>query len=1243
MPIKFLNDVAVDTSVLYVDTINDKVGIGTAGPQAKLHIDAPTGDFLKISESGTDRLTLDSNNEMVLTSPSNWGGYFKVGKNVGPYEVAIELGEGRTANGLSRIDLVGDTTYADYGFRIIRNNGGANTTSQLVHRGTGNFELVSTDSGDIILNPNNGNVGIGTTSPAAKLHILKTIDASGSLENNLQLKVENTVEDRPSGIEFRSKRSASASDSAAIVYTTTSATTSTRQIHLIPEIGASGDLSNSSLIAKGGGQVKVGNSSYSTKALEISGTSLLLEPGSGQSFTFEHTRNANIYFEVNNQTVLTLDKDNGGSVGIGTTSPDTKLDVVGRAVIGTGNTLTNATNATVIGNSNNLTSDSIVDSNTNLVLGDYGAGRYANTVISDRTLRLGRVDDITATSSNTTGILNFNDSVEANSAFSNVGGFVGYFPPPTTTNNYYFFNAFSENVNGSVFQPGASPTASRINISMDPNLDNVGYKFDSNTSNGGGVYYTVSQNNASASSRGIVTFDCRHQNQNYEAPDGHSLFEITSGYGRTKFLIKQVNGSSNVGIGTTNPSRALEINTTGSNNYQFRIGTGTYYYDIGRNTSNGFLNFYGNQSNASGFVFETVNGERMRIEHDGNVGIGTTSPSQKLHVSGNARVTGAYYDSNNSPGTSNQVLVSTVTGTDWIDGSAIPGVPDGSGTAGKIVMWQDSDTLTDSVLSQTTPYIGTNTGIVNINGTLKQSETRKSIYIGENVGQSVNPTSASLDIYNIGIGDDVLKDFTFGVVGANPEDPGDNVGIGYQALTGLLTGTNNVAVGTETLKALTLGANNIALGKNSLLALTGNRADSIGNVALGFNTLSSMTTGTYNVAIGNTNFEAITSANSIVSIGNDIAKPFTGSASNLVMIGNKVLANTTATSVTDGILIGQNSGLATSGTVTNDILIGRSVFQNNDSGGNNIAIGGNANQNLSGTVSTSIALTTRNGSGTGGNASSYGIVISTYDSADVGVGSVNESTGKYSATIGGIGNLNQGGNGFIGGGKTNTIVSTATNSAILGGFDNDVQSGSGGMALGSNLQVNGNNQVVLGRFNTPNTNSKLIVGAGFSNANRINAFEVKNTSQLKLGKYGQTTANFPATSTLVNVLVVGAANNVTEIPLSAAAFNSQLSLPNTRTVTAGSTTNLSSAEEKIVKISWIGTTGNAILKLPLASNFTNKTIRFITDSSFPATATAQITGGSGTETINGSTAGVTLTGTYQATMVWSDGTEWWVL
>ena len=96
--------------------------------------------------------------------------------------------------------------------------------------------------------------------------------------------------------------------------------------------------------------------------------------------------------------------------------------------------------------------------------------------------------------------------------------------------------------------------------------------------------------------------------------------------------------------------------------------------------------------------------EKMRINSSGNVGIGTTSPTQILHVVGNARVTGAYYDSNNSPGTANQVLVSTATGTDWVDGSAIPGVPAGSGTVNTIPLWTPDGLSLIHISEPTRPY-----------------------------------------------------------------------------------------------------------------------------------------------------------------------------------------------------------------------------------------------------------------------------------------------------------------------------------------------------------------------------------------------------------------------------------------------------------------------------------------------------------------------------------------------------------
>ena len=90
------------------------------------------------------------------------------------------------------------------------------------------------------------------------------------------------------------------------------------------------------------------------------------------------------------------------------------------------------------------------------------------------------------------------------------------------------------------------------------------------------------------------------------------------------------------------------------------------------------------------------------------LGLNTITPSQSLHVSGNARITGAIYDSNNTPGTSGQVLSSTVTGTDWVSLSEISGV-DGSGTTNYVAKWSDTDTITDSVIFDNGTNVGINT------------------------------------------------------------------------------------------------------------------------------------------------------------------------------------------------------------------------------------------------------------------------------------------------------------------------------------------------------------------------------------------------------------------------------------------------------------------------------------------------------------------------------------------------------
>lgn len=92
----------------------------------------------------------------------------------------LEVGTGKTGNGNSYIDLVGDATYYDYGLRLIRANGGADTDSYLQNRGTGILNIEAVDAGGVALKTNgsnrffinsSGNVGVGTTSPNSKFQI----------------------------------------------------------------------------------------------------------------------------------------------------------------------------------------------------------------------------------------------------------------------------------------------------------------------------------------------------------------------------------------------------------------------------------------------------------------------------------------------------------------------------------------------------------------------------------------------------------------------------------------------------------------------------------------------------------------------------------------------------------------------------------------------------------------------------------------------------------------------------------------------------------------------------------------------------------------------------------------------------------------------------------------------------------------------------------------------------------------
>lgn len=209
-----------------------------------------------------------------------------------------------------------------------------------------------------------------------------------------------------------------------------------------------------------------------------------------------------------------------------------------------------------------------------------------------------------------------------------------------------------------------------------------------------------------------------------------------------------------VGIGTTSPDGLLNLKHTSSSSsvandatayaltLNFEGATGDYGRHIAIRDASGQAvaaigGYDEGTGGATGLFFATGNAttaaqEAMMIDSSGNVGIGTSFPSQKLHVNGNIRVTGAYYDSNNSAGTSGQVLSSTATGTDWVSLSEISGV-DGTGTANTVAMWSDTDTITDAPIT-ISGNDSTFTGDITVTGT----DIRTGASNGLNLGDDSN-------------------------------------------------------------------------------------------------------------------------------------------------------------------------------------------------------------------------------------------------------------------------------------------------------------------------------------------------------------------------------------------------------------------------------------------------------------------------------------------------------------------------
>ena len=375
----------------------------------------------------------------------------------------------------------------------------------------------------------------------------------------------------------------------------------------------------------GDGNLLVGNNSGPTYLMGVG------VRGSGTASYLDFGRTSSAGTLVANGMTL----DSSGNVGIGTTAPGAKLEVVGGSIFVTGDSgaLPVSSGAGFVlkytsgGYASMFGYDYSIPGAKNLVLQQYGGNVGIGTTAPGYKLDVaGNVNigsyllmdsqNILKHVSNYTTLVSSNTGMRIQSLDGNTD-FV------TVLNS-------SGNVGIGTTAPGSGSVDNiKLDVVGTQNNGAIAYRVKNlSTSNGYAIAdmsSDISQMKFGVGGTGSTPFGFSEGAGFLGMATNHSLTFATNNTVRMSIL-----NTGNVGIGTTGPLYKLDVLGSGSSNL-FEVGVS--------GVTNGFT--ISSSSNAMTYDFRgSDNVSKVRILDSGNVGIGTTGPTNALDVNGGLRVMG---------------------------------------------------------------------------------------------------------------------------------------------------------------------------------------------------------------------------------------------------------------------------------------------------------------------------------------------------------------------------------------------------------------------------------------------------------------------------------------------------------------------------------------------------------------------------------------------------------------------------